>query len=129
MSVLKKAREKFFNDCDYVVMAPGSFYWTGEYSVEFGHPAILQTINNHVYVGLKLNCEKIKVIINRIKRSAPSYSIDKIDPQTHYVNYDKHSGELKQYIDVLKTKLNDWLVMHRIQSKFDDFGSIASLFN
>lgn len=50
-----EGRKKFFKDCQFVVKAPGSFFWTGEHSVMFGQPAIIQQIPLYVYVGIRMN--------------------------------------------------------------------------
>lgn len=49
------SRDDFFKNCVSVARAPGSFFWTGEHSVMYGQPAIIQPINLHAWVGLEFN--------------------------------------------------------------------------
>lgn len=45
--------KELFSKCSVVVSAPGSFWWTGAYSVLEGNIGILQKIPLRVYVGLE----------------------------------------------------------------------------
>lgn len=46
-------KQSFFEGCQFVLKAPGSFFWTGEHSVMFGQPAIIQPINLYAWVGVE----------------------------------------------------------------------------
>jgi len=48
-------RRRFFDGCKFVVRVPGYFFWTGEHSVMFGQPTIIQQIPLCVYVGTEMN--------------------------------------------------------------------------
>lgn len=56
------AYEDLFSKSSIVVSAPGSFWWTGEHSVLYGHLGINQKIPLRAYVGLEpTNTKKISI--------------------------------------------------------------------
>ena len=45
--------KEFFSRCSIVTSTPGIFYWTGEYVVNFGGPAITQKLPVRIFVGIQ----------------------------------------------------------------------------
>lgn len=56
-----KVYEDLFSKSSVVVSAPGSFWWTGEYSGSQGGVSILQKIPLRVYVGFEENSKQEEI--------------------------------------------------------------------
>lgn len=53
-----KSWKTFFKDCDIVMSAPHIFFYSGEHAVLKGVPAVIQTMELRVYVGIEQDSRK-----------------------------------------------------------------------
>ncbi len=108
MQKIQEAKEKFFENCEIVVRAPGLFFWTGEHSVEYGHPALMQPINLWLYVGIHRSINpKCTVEIKHVKPTAPIFDPLKLDPDEHFLDDPQMPG-LNKSRDSIVRELQRW---------------------
>ncbi len=101
---LLKEKHKFFKDCSLIVQAPGSFFWTGEHSVMFGYPALIQPIALTVTVG-----------VESVKSNQNCFDFDFRFPNSHAPIYTEIIGPSSYYkpdrlneIEKLLKILEEW---------------------
>lgn len=110
---LNEERRKFFKGCKVVVKAPGSFFWTGEHSVMFGQPAIIQQIPLYVYVGAQMNdCDEFQYEVKCIRGEVSPVSKD-LEP-SHFEKITERWEQGKEIIRILK----EWKEANRFKDNF-----------
>jgi len=68
---LKKAKDSFFQNCQYVSRAPGSYFWSGEHAVMYGQLAVVHPLPLYAYVGIEQgNFSEFEFEVRGIKKKA-----------------------------------------------------------
>ncbi|MFH2054866.1 MAG: hypothetical protein ABIJ61_02800, partial [bacterium] len=120
MASVRESREEFLTDCDYVVRAPGSFFFSGEHSVEVGQPALLIATDFWMYAGVKRRrAATFSITLTEPNPSAPLDDEDMLDPALHYIAPTKLDKHLKGSLSELRAGLREWQQQTTGVSSFD----------
>ncbi len=107
---IEESRIKYFSDCNLVVRAPGSFFLSGEFSVEIGQPALLLVTDFWVYIGLKpKHGGDTDIEMLEIDPSAPLFKSEEIDNISDYYKPNSKLGsQLQTSLDALGDAIRKW---------------------
>jgi len=115
-SNLISSANSFFKDCEIVVRAPGVFFWTGEHSVAYGHPSLLQPINLYLYAGLKrTKTRQCSMNLIHADPSAPINTPDKLEYDKHFIT-GAQEPSLRTLVNLIQKELNQWVTKLKLNS-------------
>lgn len=120
MDKLQRAKDRFFSDCDLVVQAPGSFFLTGEHSVEVGQPGLLLVTDFWTKVGVRFRPgTDFTFKVNEVNPSAPLHKPRKLDPNRDYFKPDEADPYLIESLKDLTVGLKKWQAKNPGVEAFD----------
>ena len=96
MHSVEQMKNKFFGDCATIVRLPGSFYLSGDHSVEDGQPALALCINFWMTVGIcPSESDDYTFEVWQANPSANLFYADKLNPENDYF----HPEEVNEHLE------------------------------
>lgn len=102
---LEEAREGFFRDCQLRAYAPGSYFWSGEHAVMYGHLAVVHAIPLYAYVGIEYkDCEKFEFDVKGISKET-SIGLEEATPEEmEPIRQWYEQSRIEKYLEIWRKK-------------------------